>query len=321
MTEFPSIEGDWHMRIGGLSSGLAVITDAGQTGDISEEGGQLMTSTGPRRLQIATGLARLRERAGLTLEEVAKAAGYGKSTVGRYEDWRNTGKIQARTVRLIAEAAQGNPAEIAALVRLADGTPDGWWVGGGVPEWLHPLVSLEHEADAENAFANSVMPGLLQTRDYARAIHLAEQVRQPADVVDRLVDARMKRQDVLTRARPLHLWVVLDQAVFSRVVGDRTVMADQIDHLIDQAQTPNIDVQVLPFESGAHAAGLGHFVSIAAGDTLRAVYVEMLGGGLYMDTPDDVGRYTTAFEYLRSQAADTTGSLAIMAEARKEYSR
>lgn len=278
-------------------------------------------STGPRRLQIAAGLAQLRERAEMTLEEVAKAAGYGKSTVQRYEDWRSKGKIQTRTVRLIAEAAQGSPAEIAALVRLAEATPDGWWVGAGVPEWMHPLVSLEHEATEENAFANSVMPGLLQTRDYARSIHLAEQVRQPADVVDRLVDARMQRQEVLSRSRPLHLWVVLDQAVFSRVVGDPAVMAGQIDHLMEQARRPTVDVQVLPFEAGAHAAGLGHFVTITAGDTLRAVYVEMLGGGLYMDTPADVGRYTTAFEYLRSQAADTTRSLAIMAEARKEYSR
>ncbi|MGW3091671.1 helix-turn-helix domain-containing protein [Streptomyces sp. NPDC001108] len=307
------------MRTGALSWGLAGVSLARQTGSTFEESEHLMTSPGPRRLQIASGLARLRERAGMTLEEVAKGAGYGKSTVGRYEDWRATGKIQARTVRLIAEAAKGSPAEVAALVRLAEGTPDGWWVGAGVPEWLHPLVSLEHEADEENVFANSVIPGLLQTRDYARAIHLAEQVRQPTEVVDRLVDARVKRQEVLTRPRPLHLWVVLDQAVFSRVVGDRSVMADQIAHLIESAKTPNVDIQILPFKAGAHAAGLGHFVSIAAGDTIRAVYVEMLGGGLYIDTPDDVGRYTTAFAYLRSQAADTTKSLAIMTDAHKEY--
>ncbi|WP_229868608.1 helix-turn-helix domain-containing protein [Streptomyces chryseus] len=272
-------------------------------------------------MQIATGLAKLRERSGLTLEEVAKRSGYGKTTIGRYEDWRSQTKPKGRTVRLIAEAAGGDAAEIAALVRLAEDMPDGWWVGGAVPEWLHPLVSLEHEADHETAFAPSVVPGLLQTADYAMAIHLAEQVRQPLDVVERLVAARMKHQAVLTRESPLHLWVVLDQAVLRREVGDREVMASQIDHLIEQAQRPNIDVQVLPWKAGAHAAGLGHFVTIGSGEALGAVYVEMLGGGLYMDTAEDVRRYNTAMDYLRSQAVDTTGSLKILAAERKEYDR
>lgn len=287
---------------------------------LRERAGQLMTSTGPTRLQIAAGLKRLRERSGMTLEEVGKGAGYGKSTVQRYEDWRAKSKIQARTVRALAEAAKGSAAEVAALVRLAEAT-DGWWVGGGVPEWMHPLVALESVATEETVFANSVVPGLLQTREYARSIHLAEQVRKPADEVEQLVDSRMRRQIVLTRPDPIHLWVVLDQAVLRRVVGNSAVMAEQIQHLMEQTQRPCVDVQILPFEAGAHAAGFGHFVAIAAGDTLRAVYTEMLGGGLYMDAPDDVGRYTRAFQHLLSQAADATRSLAIMAEARKEYTR
>ncbi|WP_190093235.1 helix-turn-helix domain-containing protein [Streptomyces melanogenes] len=278
-----------------------------------------MTSTGPRRLQLAAGLQKLRERSGRTLEEVAKLSGYGKSTVGRYEDWRSRAKPVPRAVRAIAEAAGGRPAEVAALVRLAEDMPEGWWVGAAVPEWLHPLVSLEHEAQYESAFAPSVVPGLLQTRDYALAIHLAEQVRQPLDKVTELVEGRMRRQEVLTRHSPLHLWVVLDQAVLRREVGDRTVMAAQLDHLIEQSQQPNIDIQILPWAAGAHAAGLGHFVTIGSDDVLGAVYVEMLGGGFYMDSATDVRRYTVAMDYLRSQAVDTTGSLKILAAERKEY--
>ncbi|MFE3557317.1 helix-turn-helix transcriptional regulator [Streptomyces sp. NPDC059193] len=301
--------------------GLAVIAEAGQTGGYSEEGRQMTSTAGPRRLQIAKGLAQLRLRSGLTLEEVAKRSGYGKTTVGRYEDWRSQTRPKARTVRLIAEAAGGTAAEIAALVRLAEDMPEGWWVGGAVPEWLHPLVMLEHEGDEEGAFAPSVVPGLLQTPAYGMAIHLAEQVRQPLDVVERLVAARIKRQDVLTRENPLHLWVVLDQAVLRREVGDRQVMAEQINHLIAQARKPNIDIQILPWKAGAHAAGLGHFVTIRSEDGLGSVYVEMLGGGLYMDTTEDVKRYTVALDYLRSQAVDTAASLKIMAAELKEYEK
>ncbi|ORT54210.1 helix-turn-helix transcriptional regulator [Streptomyces sp. CB03238] len=280
-----------------------------------------MTSTGPRRLQIASGLKKLRQRSDLTLEEVAKRAGYGKTTVGRYEDWTSKTMPKPRAVRLIAEAAGGTDAEIAALVRLAEDMPEGWWVGAGVPEWLHPLVSLENEAMQEGAFAPSVVPGLLQTAEYARAIHLAEMVRQPLDVVEALVAARMQRQAVLDRDIPLHLWVVLDQAVLRREVGDRTVMAAQLDHLMEQAKRPNIDIQVLPFKAGAHAAGFGHFITLGAGDSTDAVYVEMLGGGLYIDAKEDVRRYTVAMDYLRSQAVDTTESMNILAAERKEYDK
>ncbi|MFE0654377.1 Scr1 family TA system antitoxin-like transcriptional regulator [Streptomyces sp. NPDC059534] len=154
-------------------------------------------------MQLAKGLERLRIRSGLTLEEVAKRSGYGKSTVQRYEAWRSESKPQSRTVRSIAEAAGGDPDEVAALVQLAEDVPEGWWVRGAVPEWLHPLVALEHEAEEERAFAPSIVPGLLQTREYATAIHLAEQVRKPLNEVERQVDGRMKRQSVLILQRSL----------------------------------------------------------------------------------------------------------------------
>ncbi|MFE0654208.1 DUF5753 domain-containing protein, partial [Streptomyces sp. NPDC059534] len=123
---------------------------------------------------------------------------------------------------------------------------------------------------------------------------------------------------VLTKAEPLHLWVVLDQAVLQREVGGRQVMAAQIDHLIEQAQRPNIDIQILPWSAGAHAAGVGHCVTITAGG-ITSAYIEMLSGGLYLDTAEGVKIYTTAIDYLHSQAADTTASLQIMSAASEEY--
>ncbi|MGY3340992.1 transcriptional regulator with XRE-family HTH domain [Streptomyces filamentosus] len=278
-----------------------------------------MTSPGPRRLQIARGLQGLRLRAGLTLEAVAAASGYGKSTVQRYEDWTSATRPKARNVKAIAEAAGGTPEEVATLTALAESLTAGWWAVGGVPEWLHPLVSMEQDADTECAYAPSVVPGLLQTRDYAMAIHLGQEVREPLDGIVRQVDGRIKRQDVLSKPSPLHLWVILDESVLQRVVGSPAVMAAQIDHLIEQAQQRHIDVQVLPLSTGAHAAaGSGHYVTITSGGVTSA-YAELLGTGIYMDAADQVARYTTAMDYLRSQAADAAASLKMMSKYRKEY--
>ncbi|MFD8146128.1 helix-turn-helix domain-containing protein [Streptomyces sp. NPDC059708] len=280
-----------------------------------------MTSAGPRRLQIATGLAKLRDRSGLTLEELARTSGYGKSTVGRYEDWRSPSAPVARTVRAIATAAGGTPDEVAALVRLTEDMSEGWWLGedSAVPDWMHPLVVLEAEADYEYVFALSAVPGLLQTRAYAEAIHLTGQARKQPEEVSALVDSRMRRQEVLIKRRPLHLWVILDQAVLRRVVGSHGVMAEQISHLIDQAQRPNVDIQVLPWEAGAHAAGKNAFLTLGTRDALGAVYVELLDGGLYKDSGEDVHKYTVAMDYLRMQAADTTESLHLLNDAHKEH--
>ncbi|MGW9439592.1 helix-turn-helix domain-containing protein [Streptomyces sp. NPDC055607] len=280
-----------------------------------------MTTQGPRRRQIAKGLHQLRTRSGLTLEEVAAASGYGKSTVQRYEDWTSPTKPKARNVEAIARAAGGTPEEVAALTRLAESLTAGWWtVGGGVPEWLHPLVSMEQEAQEECAYAPSVVPGLLQIREYAMAIHLGQEVRKPLASITEQVEARIKRQDVLTKADPLHLWAVLDESVLKRVVGDRTVMAAQLDHLIEQAHQRHINIQILPLTAGTHAAtGSGHFVTLAFDDGDTSAYPELLTGGVYSDTAEQVGQYRTAIGYIRSQAADTDASLEIMRKYRKEY--
>ncbi|MET9607092.1 DUF5753 domain-containing protein [Streptomyces sp. NPDC006512] len=125
----------------------------------------------------------------------------------------------------------------------------------------------------------------------------------------------------LRKASPLHLWVILDQAVLRRVVGSHAVMAEQIDALITAARQPTIDIQVLPWEAGAHAAGLGHFVLLRTAGALGAVYVEMLGGGHYMDTAKEVHRYSVAMDYLRTRAADITESLHLLKAAREEHKR
>ncbi|MER6093462.1 helix-turn-helix domain-containing protein [Streptomyces bluensis] len=286
------------------------------------------TLTGPAgRMQIARGLIALRERSGLTQLQVAQRAGVSKATVSRYEMWQDRARIRWATVKAIADACQASPEEREALVRVARSQADGWWVGNSaIPQWMDPLVSFEQEAEYEHLYANTVIPGLLQTREYALAIHRAREVRSGDGEIERMVDARIQRQGVLDRQTPPHLWAVLDESVLRRTVGSRAVMEQQLAHLDELAQRPSVDIQILPFSAGAHAAGAGHFVILGRSDernplnSMAVVYIEMRRRGLYLDDPEDVEAYKLTFDYLRCQAVDTAASRRLVARVRQELS-
>ncbi|WP_436773477.1 helix-turn-helix domain-containing protein [Yinghuangia sp. YIM S09857] len=273
-------------------------------------------------MQIAKQLEAL--RGDLTQQQVADRADVSKATVSRYEDWTNTQKIVPRTVRVLCDAL-GAPSEVRdALVALAKELDEpGWWVGK-VPPWMTPFVSLETEASTERVFSSAYIPGLLQTRAYAEATHLALEPRATRETVRASVDARMERQKVLTRdpqpnAGPLRLWVILEEGLLHRQVGGPSVMAEQISHLIEQAERPNVDIQMLPYAQGAHAA-VSSFVLFGDGHgAASAVYVELLKGGLYFHKDPELGDYIESFERLCSQAASLPDSLKILAKARKEF--
>lgn len=279
------------------------------------------------RMLIARGLQALLTRSGRKQTEVAKLAGVSVGTVNRYLGWQDRAKLRVPTMRAIAEACGATPNERDALVRLVTDQESGWWMDHpAVPEILDPLVSFEAYATYENVWANSLVPGLLQTQRYALALHQARDMRLDAATIASRVDARIQRQSILDRSPALHLWVVLDQAVFHRSVGDADVMAEQIDHLYEMAERPNVDIQVLPASIGAHAAGSGgHFVLLGRDDesdpmaSMAVVYLELHRKGLYLDSPGDVADYKIMFDYLRRDAADSARSLTLMAEARQEY--
>lgn len=276
-----------------------------------------MDSSAPRRMQIARGLDTLRKRASLTQDEVAERARVSAGTVSRYLNWRTAAKLRAGTVQALAMACGGTPAEVDALARLADDAAEGWWEGK-VPGWLNPLFSLETEAAGESVFATSAVPGLLQTRAYARAQHLAQGMHEDLDAIESKVDARARRQAILDRDPPFRLSVVLDEAVLRRVVGSREVMAEQMDHLRGLTARPNIEVRILPFTAGAYSAVNGTFLMLGFGEA-TVLYIELPDGGTYLDQADDVARYTLAWDYVRRQAADTAASMTMLTEASKEY--
>ncbi|MEU1045825.1 helix-turn-helix transcriptional regulator [Streptomyces sp. NPDC005897] len=285
-------------------------------------------SAGPAgRMQIARGLKALRTGAGLTQSEVAKRAGVSVGTVNRYETWQDRAKLRIPTVKAIADTCGATAEELTTLIDLVRNQENGWWMEHpAVPEVMDPLMSFEDVAEYEHVFANALVPGLLQTPRYALALHEAQGVRTEAQVIASRVDARIRRQAILERSPALHLWVVLDDAVLRRHVGGATVMSEQIDHLIAMADRPNVDIQILRFSAGAHAAGSGgHFLLLGRDDerdplsSMNVVYLELHRRGLYLDEPTDVHNYKIMFDYLRSQAADTSTSLDLLAAARREF--
>lgn len=171
-------------------------------------------------------------------------------------------------------------------------------------EYLH----LEELASKSDTFA-WVVPGLLQTKDYARAVVERSRKWQTDREIDNFVELRMVRQDALSRGNPLHLWCVLDESALQREVGGKHVMKAQLERLLEvTAQNKNVAIQVLPFTYGAHAGvdGPFHLLHFPAGPPVAVV--EPMTTSLYLEEDSDIGRYETAFNHLRTEALDAEAS-------------
>ncbi|MEC4018129.1 helix-turn-helix domain-containing protein [Streptomyces sp. H27-D2] len=273
-----------------------------------------------RRRQLGADLRRLRERKGLTLEDAGALVGISKATLSRYETKEGTVKWPA--IDALCRAYDASDDERLALVELAKGAKiQGWWrsLADPIPESMNLMLTLEDEVVREDHYACMYVPGLLQTRAYAEAVHRASEMRCTEHEVTHMVDIRMKRQELLQREDPPHIWAVIDEAVIRRMVGGQDTMREQLRALQERARTAQVTVQILPFEAGAHAAAVGSFV-VLGGPTaaLDVVYVDIIGGGLFMEKPPELARYRLAFEYLRAQALDITASAAFIERVGKE---
>jgi transcriptional regulator with XRE-family HTH domain len=259
-------------------------------------------------------MRKLRSRKGMTLEEAGRLVGVSKATVSRYET--TEGPVKWPIVDALCREYGANDVEREAVVNMAkDAKQQGWWnsFADSIPESMNLLLTLEDEATREDHFACLYVPGLLQTRRYNEAVQHASEMRLPPSEVDRLVDIRMKRQEILSRPTPPHLWAVLDESVVRRVVGDRDVMREQLTHLLAANEAPNITLQVLPFSKGAHSAAMGSFVILGGSEpSLDVVYVDIHVGSLFMEKEEELARYRLAFDYLRAQALDMAASSALI---------
>lgn len=270
-----------------------------------------------RRRKLGAELRRRRDRAGLTSEEAARRVGWHQSKVSRIE----TGRSGARPadVRLLLDAYGVRDEELRqALEALArDGGKRGWWQSyqDMLPPSYMDFISLEADACAVRTLETTVVPGLLQTPDYARAVTGAVLPEHGPDRIDSLVDVRIARQVVLGREPPLELCAVVDEAALRREMAGPDVMRGQLLRLTELAVRPNVHIQVLPFTRGAHIGVTGSFVVFEfprPGDQ-DVVAIDHLTSSLYLEREEEVGAYNTAFDLLRSRALPPDNSLAFIA--------
>ncbi len=277
-----------------------------------------------RRRRLGSELRRLREDHSIKLEEVAERLGVAASTLSRIE----TGKAPTKSVYLTAMLEMygvTDPAQRQVLVDMArEGHRKGWWsvYDDVLPTGFGIYVGLEAEAAGLRAFEGDAVQGLFQTPDYARAILREVQVRDTDEQVERLVDLRMKRQEVLDRNPPLDVWMILDEAVVRRTIGGPEVMRDQLARLVEESKKPNVTLQVLPFETGSHAGLRGPFSILEFPERADAdvAYVESVAGIIYLEKEREVRTCAEAFDRLRAAALSPGQSSDLIFEAAKDLS-
>jgi transcriptional regulator with XRE-family HTH domain len=271
-----------------------------------------------QRRRLGIELRRLREQAGITLEEVARALECSDSKVSRVE----TGKVSAtpRDVRDMLDL-YGVPGEQRdALVQVArQAREKGWWQAYN-DTLVVPLVGLEAAADQIRSYEPMAIHGLLQTPAYARAVIRALRPDLPPHRIERWVELRMTRQTFLHQDDPPEFLAVLEECAVRRPVAGRTAMREQLQHLVEAANLPTVTLQVLPLAVGEHAAMSGAFViyGFSGPDDPDVVYLEHTTSDLYLETPEQVERYASAFEALRATALSPDESAAFIATVAQE---
>lgn len=278
----------------------------------------------PRR-RLGAELRRLREEAGLLIEQVAGELECSTSKISRLETGK--GMPRLRDIRdMLALYGVGDAGIRESLTRWArEGQRAGWWEkysdvlrsGALRPDQLGTYIALESDATTMRIFQLAVVPGLLQTGAYATTVLGAALVRPHGKhELGRLVELRLRRQEVLRRsADPLRLHCVLDEAVLRRPVGGNRVMAGQLEALLDAAGLPNITIQVLPFSVGVHPGISGSFAVLEFEDAADhdRVYVESHAGSMYLEQKSDVVAYRQLFDEVSNRAPDSAETTELIA--------
>jgi transcriptional regulator with XRE-family HTH domain len=274
-----------------------------------------------RRKRLGIELRRLREQSGLTCEEVGKQLDCSGTRVSRVE----TGVINAKPgdVRELLEVYGIKGEEADALVRLArDARKKGWWhtYGDVLPKWFEAYLGFEAEATRIHDFKPLVIPGLLQTEDYARSVLRAAPNSSSMEEIDRQVALRIERQAILTRCNPVDLWLVLSEAALRVQVGTVETMRAQLRHLAQVSQYPNVTLQVLPFTTAAHVNPISPFTILQFPAALdpTVVYLEHMTGGLFLEKTEEIRRYTVVFDHLRAEAHGRSQSTALIGQVASE---
>ena len=279
---------------------------------------------GPTALRMLLGahLRTLREQGGYSRAAAGWEIRASESKISRLELGRVS--FKERDVKDLL-ALYGVPNEererLLDLVREAN-TP-GWWhrFGDVLPSWFQSYLGLETTASLIRSYEVQFIPGLLQTRNYARAVIMLGHSHGSPKEIDQRVALRMSRQRTLTSDNPPWYWVVIDESALRRPIGGREVMREQLRALIDACALPNVQLQIVPFDVGGHSGAGGAFTILRFPDQELpdVVYIEHLTSALYLDKRDDVDMYTECIENLCVSAEPPDRSVEILQQILKEF--
>ncbi|MEU3072043.1 helix-turn-helix domain-containing protein [Streptomyces laurentii] len=276
--------------------------------------------------QLGDELRRLRDASGLTTAQAAEALDCTKGKISRIENGRVAVRLPDLTAML--HAYQVSDIEmrdrLTALARKANRRRrEGWWnkYGSVLADTYRDYIALEAMAGSIRTFQAQLIPGLLQTPDYIRAVTVASQQWQTADEIERFVRVRLARQERLTGDAPLNLWAVVSEGVLLQEVGGGQAMREQLEHLLDVSELPNVTVQVLPFSRGAHASMFGPYVVLGFREegALDVVLADNPTGSIWLEREAEVSRYQDLFDAARTSALSPVESRAVIQRRAKEH--
>ena len=265
--------------------------------------------SGPTVLRMLLGgqLRRLREEAGITPERAGYEIRASRSKISRVEHGRVGFKERdvADLLKLYGVTDEQQRDRMLALAQQADSP--GWWAryDDVLPDWFETYVGLEQATSLIRTYELQFVPGLFQTEDYARAVTMLGHRSASAAEIDRRVSLRLQRQEILARPDGVpKIWAVIDESALSRPLGGRDVMRAQLAHLIGLIQSPQVTLQIMPFDRGGHSAAGGSFsiLRFAEPDLPDIVYIEQLTGALYLDRPSEIDHYREVMNSLSAEA-------------------
>lgn len=271
------------------------------------------TSQGTLRASaLGAELKKARTAAGLTQQQLADALGVTRPTVSRYED--GTRFPDAATITKIVEVLGLDDETAAELVDRVSGGDRGPWLAINVHEQqrqLNELLAREREAVAITSVSPLLIPGLLQTSAYARAIMIAADV--PVDQIETRVAVRVGRREALTREHPARLLALINEPVLRQMIGGSEVMAPQLRHLLGASQMPTVDLRIVPNAADWHPGLEGPFTIAEFADRSAIVHIETRSSGLFLDETEHVAPYQAAAEKVLRVAMSAAESAELIA--------